>query len=222
MNNSTGQHNESGEPTLANPPISDLVAHKLLKTRTLLLGTQVDDKVANLLVGQMLILASEDPEKEITLFINSPGGSVSAGMAIYDTMQYLPTPVRTVAYGLAASMGQFLLTAGTPGRRFALPNTRIMMHQPLGGFGGTASDIRIQAEQMKYTKRLMAELIAKHSNQTLEQINKDSDRDRWFSAAEAAEYGLIDGVLSPEALLSNELKDNSKTDVVGKTKKGTK
>ena len=204
-------NNAPGEPALANPPITDLVAHKLLKTRTLLLGTQVDDKVANLLVGQMLILASEDPEKEITLFINSPGGSVSAGMAIYDTMQYLPTPVRTIAFGLAASMGQFLLTAGTPGRRFALPNTRIMMHQPLGGIGGTASDIRIQAEQMKYTKKLLAGLIAKHSNQSIEQITLDSDRDRWFSASEAAEYGLIDSVLSPEALLSNELKNTAPT-----------
>jgi ATP-dependent Clp protease protease subunit len=175
----------------------DSVIARLLRTRTVVLGTQVDDEIANVLVSQLLLLAAEDPEREITMFINSPGGSVTAGMAIYDTMQYIPCPVRTVAMGLAASMGQFLLTAGAPGRRSALPHTRIMMHQPLGGIGGTASDIRIQAEQMKYTKLLLAELIAKHAGQPLERVQDDSERDRWFSADDAVAYGLIDTVMTP-------------------------
>ena len=177
--------------------VDDSVATRLLRTRTLLLGSEVDDAIANTLVSQLLLLAAEDPKREITMFINSPGGSVTAGMAIYDAMQYVPCPIRTVAMGLAASMGQFLLTAGTPGRRAALPHTRIMMHQPLGGIGGTASDIRIQAEQMKYTKHMMAELIARHSGQPLEQVQQDSERDRWFSADDAVAYGLIDSVLTP-------------------------
>ena len=183
--------------TLIRPEES--VSSRLLRTRTVLLGTQVDDDMANNLVGQMLLLAAEDPDAEITMFINSPGGSVSAGLAIYDTMQYIPCPVRTIAMGLAASMGQFLLAAGAPGKRFALPHAKIMMHQPLGGIGGTASDIRIQAEQMHQTKLLLAELIAQHSGQPLEVIQKDSERDRWFTATEAAEYGLIDGVISPRS-----------------------
>jgi ATP-dependent Clp protease protease subunit len=169
---------------------------RLLRNRIVVLGSQVDDDVANTLVGEMLLLAAEDPEKDITLFINSPGGSVSAGMAIYDTMQFVPCDVRTVSMGLAASMGQFLLCAGAAGKRFALPPTRVMMHQPLGGIGGSASDIRIQAEQMNYTKSLLAGLIAKHSGQSLERIVSDSDRDRWFSAEEAAQYGLVDRVIT--------------------------
>jgi ATP-dependent Clp protease protease subunit len=177
----------SGEPSLRN---------RLLRNRIVVLGTQVDDDVANNLAGEMLLLAAEDPDKDITLFINSPGGSVSAGMAIYDTMQFIPCDVRTVSMGLAASMGQFLLCAGAPGKRFALPHTRVMMHQPLGGIGGSASDIRIQAEQMNYTKNLLAGLIAKHSGQPLDRIVADSDRDRWFSASEAAEYGLVDRVIT--------------------------
>jgi ATP-dependent Clp protease protease subunit len=132
------------------------------------------------------------------MFINSPGGSVTAGMAIYDTMQYVSCPVRTIGMGLAASMGQFLLTAGTPGRRFALPHARIMMHQPLGGIGGAATDIRIQAEQMAYTKKTLATLIAQHSGQKLETIEVDSERDRWFGAEEAVMYGLVDEVLRPD------------------------
>jgi ATP-dependent Clp protease protease subunit len=178
-------------------PAEYTVPNRLLRSRTVVLGTQVDDEIANSLVGQLLLLAAEDPEREITMFINSPGGSVTAGMAIYDTMQYLSCPVRTIGMGLAASMGQFLLTAGAPGRRFALPHARIMMHQPLGGIGGAATDIRIQAEQMAYTKKTLANLIAQHSGQKLERIEEDSERDRWFSAEEAVEYGLVDEVLRP-------------------------
>lgn len=196
MNPSSSPYLASAAQSMA--PIDMSIASRLLRTRTVVLGSQVDDEVANALVSQLILLAAEDPDREITMFINSPGGSVTAGMAIYDTMQYIPCPVRTIAMGLAASMGQFLLTAGTPGRRFALPNTRVMMHQPLGGIGGTASDIRIQAEQMKYTKQLLADLIAKHSGQPLEKIQEDSERDRWFSAEEAKAYGLVDGVISPD------------------------
>jgi len=155
----------------------------------------VEDKMANAICAQMLLLAAEDPDKDIYLYINSPGGSVSAGMAIYDTMQYVNNDVATVGMGLAASMGQFLLCAGAPGKRYALPHARIMMHQPSGGISGTASDIKIQAEQMMYTKRKMAELIAEHTGQTQEQIAEDSDRDRWFTAEEAAEYGFVDSVV---------------------------
>ena len=156
---------------------------------------QVEDNMANAIAAQMLLLAAEDQEKDIFLYINSPGGSVSAGMAIYDTMQYIKNDVATVTMGLAASMGQFLLTAGAPGKRYALPNARVLMHQPLGGIGGTATEIKIQADQMKYTKRKMAELIAFHSGQTVEKITEDSDRDRWFDAEEAKQYGLIDHVV---------------------------
>jgi Protease subunit of ATP-dependent Clp proteases len=145
------------------------------------------------------VLAAEDPERDISIYINSPGGSITAGMVIYDTMQLIPNDVATVAMGLAASMGQFLLCAGAPGKRYATPNTRIMMHQPLGGIGGTASDIKIQAEQMLFIKKRMATLIAEHSGQTVEQIEKDSDRDRWFTADEAREYGLVDHVYSTDA-----------------------
>jgi ATP-dependent Clp protease protease subunit len=140
-------------------------------------------------------LAEDDAEKDITLFINSPGGSVTAGMAIYDTMNFINCDVRTVGIGLAASMGQLLLCAGAKGKRYALPNARIMMHQPLGGVGGSASDIRIQAEQMSYTKKTLAEIIAKHSGQSLSKVQEDSERDNWFSSEEAAKYGLIDKVI---------------------------
>ena len=143
----------------------------------------------------MLLLAAEDPNKDIYLYVNSPGGSVSAGMALYDTMQYVPCDVATVAMGLAASMGQFLLCAGAEGKRYALPHARIMMHQPSGGIGGTASDVKIQAEQMLYTKKKMAELIAHHTGQNIDQIESDSDRDRWFTADEAQEYGFVDHVV---------------------------
>jgi ATP-dependent Clp protease protease subunit len=151
--------------------------------------------MANTICAQLLLLAAEDPDRDIFLYINSPGGSVSAGMAIYDTMQFVSNDVATVGLGLAASMGQFLLCAGAQGKRYATPHARIMMHQPSGGIGGTAADIAIQAEQMLYVKRTMAERIAFHTGQTVEQIETDSDRDRWFSAAEAKEYGFIDNVV---------------------------
>jgi ATP-dependent Clp protease protease subunit len=173
----------------------DGVYQRLLRERIIFLGSVVEDANSNAIAAQMLLLAAEDPEKDIYLYINSPGGSVSAGMAIYDTMQYIQNDVATVAMGLAASMGQFLLCAGAPGKRYALPHARIMMHQPSGGIGGTASDIKIQAEQMLYTKKKMAELIAGHTGQTVDQIEEDSDRDRWFAAEEAMEYGFVDHVV---------------------------
>ena len=174
----------------------DSVYQRLLRERIIFLGSVVEDNIANALSAQMLLLAAEDPEKDIYLYINSPGGSVSAGMALYDTMQYVPCDVATVAMGLAASMGQFLLCAGERGKRYSLPHARIMMHQPSGGIGGTASDIKIQAEQMLYTKKKMAELIAEHTGQPLDAIEADSDRDRWFTASEAKEYGFVDHVVS--------------------------
>ncbi len=175
--------------------LDDQVYQRLLKERIIFMTGQVEDGMANAISAQMLLLAAEDPNKDIFLYINSPGGSVSAGMAIYDTMQYIKNDVATVTMGLAASMGQFLLTAGAAGKRYALPNARILMHQPLGGIGGTATEIRIQAEQMAFTKRRMAELIALHSGQSVETITSDSDRDRWFDAEEAKKYGLVDHVV---------------------------
>ncbi len=167
----------------------------LLKERIVFLGSEVNDQVANYLTAQMLYLEGEDGDKDIWLYINSPGGSVTAGMAIYDTMQFIQPDVATICMGLGASMGQFLLCAGAPGKRFSLPHARILMHQPLGGIQGQASDIAIQAEQMIYTKRLMAEKIAEHTGQTVEQIEQDSERDRWFTAQQAKEYGIIDHVI---------------------------
>lgn len=171
------------------------VYQKLLKERVIFLGTEVNDTSANYIAASMLLLSAEDPKKDIYLYINSPGGSITAGMVIYDTMQYIPNDVVTVGMGLAASMGQFLLTAGTKGKRYALPNARIMMHQPSGGFSGTARDIEIQAEQMAMIKEKMAELIARHTGQKIEKITKDSDRDRWFNASEALSYGFIDQIV---------------------------
>src|SRR6188472_2284674 len=173
----------------------DSVYERLLAERIIFLGTQVDDDIANRLCAQILLLAAEDPTKDIHLYINSPGGSVTAGMAIYDTMVLAPCDVATYAMGLAASMGEFLLAAGTKGKRYALPHARILMHQPSAGIGGTASDIAIQAEQYKLTKREMAELIAQQTGQTVEQIERDSDRDRWFTAQQAKEYGFVDEVI---------------------------
>ena len=175
--------------------LDDQVYNRLLKERIIFLASVVEDSMANAIAAQMLLLAAEDPEKDIYLYINSPGGSISAGMAIYDTMQYIKNDVATVAMGLAASMGQFLLCAGAPGKRYALPHARIMMHQPSGGIGGTASDIKIQAEQMMYTKTKMAELIAHHTGQPVATITEDSDRDRWFTADQAKEYGFVDHVV---------------------------
>ena len=196
-----GLHTAATEPFARssqpnNLGFDDSVYQRLLRERIIFLGSVVEDSIANALSAQMLLLAAEDPEKDIYLYINSPGGSVSAGMAIYDTMQYVPCDVATVAMGLAASMGQFLLCAGERGKRYALPHARIMMHQPSGGIGGTASDIKIQAEQMLYTKKKMAELIAEHTGQPLDAIESDSDRDRWFTAAEAKDYGFVDHVVS--------------------------
>ena len=175
--------------------LEDRVYDRLLKERIIFLGSVVEDSMANAIAAQMLLLAAEDPDKDIYLYINSPGGSISAGMAIYDTMQYIKNDVATVAMGLAASMGQFLLCAGAAGKRYALPHARIMMHQPSGGIGGTASDIKIQAEQMAYTKKTLADLIAEHTGQKAETIQADSDRDRWFTAEAAKEYGFVDHVV---------------------------
>ena len=175
--------------------LDDEVYKRLLRERIIFLGSVVEDSMANAIAAQMLLLSAEDSEKDIYLYINSPGGSVTAGMAIYDTMQYIKNDVATVAMGLAASMGQFLLCAGAPGKRYALPHARIMMHQPSGGIGGTASDIKIQAEQMAYTKKTLADLIAEHTGQTAETIQADSDRDRWFTAEAAKEYGFVDHVV---------------------------
>jgi ATP-dependent Clp protease protease subunit len=176
--------------------LNDSVYERLLHNRIIFLGSQVDDPIANQICAQLLLLAAEDDKRDIALYINSPGGSVTAGMAIYDTMQYIPNDVATYGLGLAASMGQFLLCAGTTGKRFATPHTRIMMHQPSGGLGGTASDIAIQAEQMLYTKKILQERIAFHTGQTVEQIERDSDRDRWFTADEAKDYGFVDNVVA--------------------------
>jgi ATP-dependent Clp protease protease subunit len=172
------------------------VFQRLLRERIIVLGAAVDDAIANRICAQLLLLGAEDPRRDIFLYINSPGGIVTSGMAIYDTMQYLDNDIATVALGLSASMGQFLLTAGTPGKRYALPHARIMMHQPSGGIGGTASDIAIQVEQTLYTKRIMQERTAFHSGQSVEQIERDSDRDRWFTSEEAKDYGLVDEVVS--------------------------
>ena len=174
--------------------LDDHIYNRLLKERIIFLGSEVRDDNANAICAQLLLLAAEDSNKDIWLYINSPGGSVTAGMAIFDTMQWVPNDVATVAMGLAASMGQFLLSAGAKGKRYATPHARVMMHQPSGGIGGTASDIKIQAEQMLHIKRQMASLIAEHTGQSVEQIEKDSDRDRWFTADEAREYGFVDHV----------------------------
>jgi ATP-dependent Clp protease protease subunit len=175
---------------------NDSVYDRLLRERIIFLGQQVDDTIANQICAQLLLLSAEDPDRDINLYINSPGGSVTAGMAIFDTMQLIQPDVATYAMGLAASMGQFLLSAGTPGKRHALPHARILMHQPSAGVGGTAADIAIQADMLTRTKREMAELIAEHTGQTLETITRDSDRDRWFTAQEALEYGFVDKVVT--------------------------
>jgi len=177
----------------------DLDGHiyqKLLKERIVFLGSEVRDQNSNALCAQLLLLNAEDPQADIFFYINSPGGSVDSGLAIYDTMQFISNDVATVALGLAASMGQFLLASGTKGKRYALPNARIMMHQPSGGIGGSASDIRIQAEQSLLLKKRLNELQSQHTGQTIEQVEIDSDRDRWFTPPQAKEYGFIDHVIS--------------------------
>src|SRR5262245_745546 len=175
-------------------PRSD-VFNRLLKNRVIMLGSDVNDDIANKVCAQLLYLEGEDPNLDIWLYINSPGGSVTAGMAIYDTMQFVGCDVATVCLGFAASMGQFLLTAGAPNKRYSLPNARIMMHQPLAGLRGQAADIAIQAEAFTYTKTRMAELIAQHSGKSVEQIRTDFERDRWFTAEQARDYGLCDQVI---------------------------
>ena len=168
---------------------------RLLKDRIVLLGSEVNDAVASLICAQLLFLESQDPEKEISLYINSPGGSVTAGLAIYDTMRYITSPVTTVCMGRAASMGAFLLAAGEPGMRFALPNSQIMIHQPSGGFQGQATDIEIQAKEILRLKGILNSILADNTNQPLDKIAKDTDRDFFMSAKEAKDYGLIDAVL---------------------------
>jgi ATP-dependent Clp protease protease subunit len=175
------------------------VFQRLLKERIIFLGSAIDETVANLVCSQLLLLAAENRERDIALYINSPGGSVTDGLAIYDTMQYVSCDVSTICVGLAASMGQFLLCAGSPGKRFALPHSRILMHQPSGQMQGQAADIAIQAEQIVYLKRMMAERIAFHTGQPVERIEADSDRDRWFTAEEAKDYGFIDRVIEHSA-----------------------
>jgi ATP-dependent Clp protease protease subunit len=172
------------------------IYNQLLQNRIVFLGTDVNDNIANQVCAQLLYLEGQDPEKDIWLYINSPGGSVTAGMAIYDTMNFIGPDVATICMGLAASMGQFLLGAGAKGKRFSLPHARIMMHQPSGGFQGQAADIAIQAEQLAHIKRLMAERIAEHTGQTVEQVQADSERDRWFTAEQAREYGIVDRVIT--------------------------
>ena len=176
-------------------PLGDQLFQRMLRHRIIFLGQQVDDEIANRICAELVLLAAEDERRDISIYINSPGGSVYAGLAIYDVMQYVPNDVATYAMGMAASMGQFLLCAGTRGKRYALPHAQVLMHQPSGGIGGTASDIRIQAEQMLYIKRTLFERTAYHTGQPIEQIEKDADRDRWFTAEEAKEYGFVDQVI---------------------------
>ncbi|MDT0269185.1 ATP-dependent Clp protease proteolytic subunit [Streptomyces sp. DSM 44915] len=186
----------AAEPTSGG--LGDQVYNRLLDERIIFLGQPVDDDIANRITAQLLLLAA-DPDRDIYLYINSPGGSISAGMAIYDTMQYVKNDVVTIAMGLAASMGQFLLTAGAPGKRYALPNAEVLIHQPSAGLAGSATDIRIHAEQLLRTKRKMAKLSAQHSGVSEEQWERDADRDRWFSAEEARDYGLLDRVITSAA-----------------------
>ena len=182
--------------------LDDHIYNRLLRERIIFLGSEVRDENANAICAQLLLLAAEDPDKDINLYINSPGGSVSAGMAIYDTMQFVKPDIVTVALGFAASMGQFLLTAGTRGKRYALPHAKILMHQPWGGVGGTATDIQIHVDAIVRTKQEMARLISQHTGRSLEDIERDSDRDRYFTADEALEYGFIDHVVEEASQVS--------------------
>ncbi|GAB7188450.1 ATP-dependent Clp protease proteolytic subunit [Kitasatospora sp. Ki12] len=185
----------AGEGDTPPSAFDDQLAAQLLAQRIVLLGTQVDDVSANRVCAQLLLLSAEDPHTDICLYINSPGGSVTAGLAIYDTMRLVPNDVSTLAMGFAASMGQFLLTVGARGKRFALPNARIMMHQPSAGIGGTAADIVIQAENLQFTKEAIERITAEHTGQSEETIARDGDRDRWFTAEQAREYGIVDRVV---------------------------
>jgi ATP-dependent Clp protease protease subunit len=191
----TNSHITASEQPSAQLPGSNPVFARLLRERIILLGSEVRDDNANEICAGLLLLAAEDPHRDIWLYINSPGGSVTAGMAVYDTMQFINCDVATVAMGLAASMGQFLLSSGTPGKRYALPHARVLMHQPLGGVGGSATDIRIQAEQLLLIKRQLAQLTSEQTGQPIERIEEDADRDRWFTAEQARAYGLVDRVM---------------------------
>ena len=175
--------------------VDEQLVSRLLFQRIIVLGTEVDDPVANRLCAQLLLLSAEDPRRDISLYINSPGGSVSAGLAIYDTMRLIPNDVSTLAMGLAGSMAQFLLCAGTAGKRFSLPHAQVLMHQGSAGFGGTAADIEIYAEQLGRTGATMIRLISEHTGQPLERVERDSLRDRWFSAEEARDYGIVDHIV---------------------------
>ncbi|VTR77163.1 MULTISPECIES: ATP-dependent Clp protease proteolytic subunit [Cellulomonas] len=176
--------------------LNDSIYNRLLRERIIWLGSEVRDENANAICAQMMLLAAEDPDKDIFLYINSPGGSITAGMAIYDTMQFIQPDVATVAMGMAASMGQFLLSSGAKGKRYATPHARVMMHQPSGGIGGTATDVRINAQLILHMKTVLAGLIAEQTGKSVEQITADSDRDRWFTAPEALEYGFVDKVVT--------------------------
>jgi ATP-dependent Clp protease protease subunit len=193
--------NRARAATGATASLSDAVFERLLRERIVFLGREVDDEIANQIAAQMLLLSAEDPGRDIHLYINSPGGAVDGGMAVYDTMQFVDCDVATYAMGMAASMGQFLLTSGTPGKRFALPHARLMMHQPSAGLGGTAADITIQADMLGRMKRQLNELQARHTGQSVDQIERDSERDRWFTPAEAVDYGLIDSVVTDTSSL---------------------
>jgi ATP-dependent Clp protease, protease subunit len=183
------------EQTAAFGPLDDQLITRLLYQRIIVLGSEVDDRVANRLCAQLLLLSAEDARADISMYINSPGGSVSAGLAIYDTMRLIPNDVSTLAMGLAGSMAQFLLCAGTPGKRFSLPHAQVLMHQGSAGFGGTAADVEIYAAQLERTGALMTRLTAEHTGQPADRVEADSRRDRWFSAEEALEYGMIDHIL---------------------------
>ena len=183
-------------PDQAAGPLDDQLTVRLQHQRIIVLGREVDDPIANRICAQLLLLSAEDPHRDISLYINSPGGSVTAGMAIYDTMQLIPNDVSTLAMGLAASMGQFLLTAGTPGKRFVLPNAEVLLHQGSAGFGGSASDIEIQAARLARLNERMLQITADRTGQPVERVTHDSLRDKWFTAAEACDYGLADAVLT--------------------------
>ncbi|MCW2794871.1 ATP-dependent Clp protease proteolytic subunit [Nocardioides sp.] len=182
--------------------LDDQLTTRLLHQRIIVLGQEVDDSIANRLCAVLLLLSAEDPHRDISLYINSPGGSVSAGLAIYDTMLLIPNDVSTLAMGLAASMGQFLLSAGTPGKRYALPHSRVLLHQGSAGIGGTAIDIEIQAENLEHTKNVMMRLTAEHTGQPVEKVERDASRDRWFTAEEALDYGFVDQVLTDVAAVT--------------------
>lgn len=197
------QHMPEGRTGTAGLNLTDSVFERLLQERIVVLGSEVNDEVANRLTAQLLLLDADDAESDIRFYINSPGGSVTAGFAIYDTMQLIRPDVATYAMGMAASMGQFLLSSGTPGKRYALPHARILMHQPSAGVGGTASDIAIQADLFNKWKQELARITAEQTGQTTEQIIKDGDRDRWFTAQEAKDYGFVDHVLTRDSGLTS-------------------